>query len=222
MRYNLCVGLVLGVLVGLGSRTGASPGADTLQPVPVKQVKFDDRFWASKLKVYKERTIPHSWNYMGWNLRALRTAAGEKVKGDLNGTWDEANLHKFLETIAHALGVFPDAALEQRADEVIALLARVQRSDGYAHVYVLNAKKTPWDPVFQVEHRPDWLGGVSVIKGAKADGQPFLAIPFYALANRAKSSQEVWAAQRDFKPDPHWWLGELYRPYRPAPPAPRK
>ena len=66
--------------------------------------------------------------------------------------------------------------------------------------------------VFEVEHRPDFLGGVTVIKGRGANGEPVLAIPFYALANRGKSSQEVWVAEKDLKPDSSWWLSRLYRP----------
>lgn len=117
-------------------------------PVPVKQVRIDDTFWAPKLATYKRNTIPHSWQYMQWNLRALRAAAGEKVDGDLNNTWDEANLYKFLETAGHSLGVFPDKELERQADEIIALIARAQRPDGYAHAFVINSKKEPWDPGF--------------------------------------------------------------------------
>ena len=51
-----------------------------------------------------------------------------------------------------------------------------------------------------------------MVRGRTADNQPFLAIPFYALANREKSAQEVWIAQRGIKPIATWWLGSLYRP----------
>jgi DUF1680 family protein len=67
------------------------------------------------------------------------------------------------------------------------------------------------DPHFQIEHRPQWLGGVTVIRGQRADGRPFTAIPFYALANRAPSSQEVWATQRGLRLNDSWWEGRLYR-----------
>jgi hypothetical protein len=65
---------------------------------------------------------------------------------------------------------------------------------------------------FQVEHRPELLGGVTAIEGTTAEGRKFLAIPFYALANRSKSAQEVWTPQRSLKPDNSWWTGRLYRP----------
>jgi uncharacterized protein len=66
-------------------------------------------------------------------------------------------------------------------------------------------------PKFEVERRPDFQGGVAVIKGIVTDGKPFLAVPFYALANRAKSTQEAWVTQSGLKLGNSWWLGQLYR-----------
>jgi hypothetical protein len=62
------------------------------------------------------------------------------------------------------------------------------------------------------EPRPNFLGGVTIIKASSTGGQPLLAVPFYTLANREKSTQEVWVRQQGFKPRQDWWLGELYRP----------
>lgn len=132
-------------------RTGnASPatGRDRARLLSLRNIRVTSPFWASKLEVYRQRTIPHSWQYMGWELRALKHAVGEPVDGDLNGTWGEANLHKFLETCAYSLAQFPDASLQQQTDEVIGLLGRVQQPDGYLHAYITNSGKPPWDPEF--------------------------------------------------------------------------
>jgi DUF1680 family protein len=85
---------------------------------------------------------------MQWELRALRKAAGQPVEGELNGTWGEANLYKFLETAADALAMARDRELEQRIDEIVALLAAGQQPDGYLHVYITNNRKPPWDPAW--------------------------------------------------------------------------
>jgi DUF1680 family protein len=76
-------------------------------------------------------------------------AAGEKTDGPFNGTWDEANLYKFLERIAHSLGMFPDAALEQKVGEIVELIGRAQRKNGYAHVFIINEGKP--DPAWWEE-----------------------------------------------------------------------
>jgi DUF1680 family protein len=122
--------------------------ATGLRLLPVSATKIEDAFWAPKLDIYRQRTIPHSWNYMGWELRALQKANGQAVQGDLNGTWGEANLHKFLETVGHSLALFPDPALERRVDDVVKLLAGAQQPDGYLHAFVTNSGKQPWDPGF--------------------------------------------------------------------------
>jgi len=127
---------------------GSSLSAARSQPVTLRQVKIEDRFWAPKLKVYREQTVPHSWQFMQVELRALQVAGGQSVAGELNGTWGEANLYKFLETAAESLALAPDAALERRVNEVVALVAGAQQPDGYVHAFVTNSKKTPWDPDF--------------------------------------------------------------------------
>jgi DUF1680 family protein len=74
----------------------------------------------------------------------------------------------------------------------------------------------PINPQFETEHRPEFLGGVTVIKGKTTEGRPFLAIPFYALANRGKSSQVVWLPQKGKKENLTGWKDELYRQLDPS------
>ncbi|MHB8971205.1 MAG: glycoside hydrolase family 127 protein [Pirellulaceae bacterium] len=109
---------------------------------------MDGPFWSPKLRVIKERSIPHSWQYVEGEILALRRAGGEQVNGDPNGTWGEANLYKVLETVAYSLAIFPDPELEKEMDAIIAQVAAAQRADGYVHAYVTNAGKMPWDPAF--------------------------------------------------------------------------
>lgn len=128
----------------------ASPApmsADRLRTVGVKNVQING-FWNDRLRACIDQFIPHAWQYMTNEIRAVRKAAGEKVDGELNGTWGEANLFKFLETIAYSLAISPDPALEKRADDLIALLGRAQQPDGYVHAHIVNSKKPKWDPGF--------------------------------------------------------------------------
>lgn len=131
------------MLTGAMSSTG---GAEPIGPLPLRDVQLADGFWRDRLTVYRQHTIPHSWAYMGWEIRALRKANGMPFEGDLNGTWGEATLHKLLETIAYAQAIEPEAQLKTRADEIIRLLAGAQQPDGYLHAYITNNGKTPWDP----------------------------------------------------------------------------
>jgi uncharacterized protein len=143
-----CVASSAVAAAGLPGRVHLQERKSNLVPAQVGSVEIGDSFWAPKLKVYRERTIPHSWFYMQWEMRALRKAAGQAVEGELNGTWGEANLHKFLETVAYSLAQQRDPLLEERVDEVIELLAAGQQPDGFLHVYITNNNKLPWDPAF--------------------------------------------------------------------------
>ena len=131
---------------------GASAAsADRPAPVrllPLKNIRVDDAFWSLRLRTYTEKTIPHSWQYMAWELRALRHANGLPVDGELNCTWGEANLYKFIETCAYSLAMHPDSELEKKIDDVIALVAGAQRPDGYVHAYITNSGKPAWDRDF--------------------------------------------------------------------------
>ena len=127
---------------------GSSLAPARSQPATLRQVRIEDRFWAPKLKVYREQTVPHSWQFMQGELGALQAAGGQSVAGELNGTWGEANLYKFLETAANSLALVPDAELERHVNEVAALVAGAQQPDGYVHAFVTNSKKIPWDPDF--------------------------------------------------------------------------
>jgi len=78
----------------------------------------------------------------------------------------------------------------------------------------------PHDPKFRAEHKPDLLGGVTVIKGTARDGREITAIPYYAWDHREPGEMAVWVRQdgksRQPDPDDPSWEGKLYRPLDPA------
>jgi DUF1680 family protein len=74
----------------------------------------------------------------------------------------------------------------------------------------------PQDPKFVAEHRPDLLGGVTVITGEAKDGRKITAVPYYAWDHRLPGEMIGWVAQdgKTAKPDPSdtAWKDKLYRP----------
>ena len=71
------------------------------------------------------------------------------------------------------------------------------------------------DPKFEAKYRADLFGGVVVVSGKTAEGKPFTAIPFYVLANRERSNQEVWLPQQGKTESRQGWEGRLYRQWQP-------
>lgn len=78
----------------------------------------------------------------------------------------------------------------------------------------------PHDPQFTAEHRPDLLGGVTVVKGTARDGRAITAVPYYAWDHRQPGEMIVWVRQdgkpRTPPPAGPEWSGKLYRPLDPA------
>ena len=74
----------------------------------------------------------------------------------------------------------------------------------------------PADPSWTVEHRPELLGGVTVLRSTAASGS-FTAVPLYVWDNRLAGKMAVWLRQAG-KPvnyDITGWDGLLYREYNP-------
>jgi DUF1680 family protein len=111
------------------------------QPVPFTAVELTDRLWSSRQRVVRERTVPFLYRQMEkiGTFEALDVTA---PPGPLafpyrkNGTstsvmyWD-SDIAKWIESASYTLATRPDPALEARIDEVIALIAKAQRPDGY-------------------------------------------------------------------------------------------
>lgn len=68
----------------------------------------------------------------------------------------------------------------------------------------------PETPAFSTDHWADMLGGVGVIRW-QDEGRNMLAIPYYAMANRHVSKQNVWLRQAGKKDAPAGWDNKLYR-----------
>ena len=75
------------------------------------------------------------------------------------------------------------------------------------------------DPKFETEHRPDLLGGVTVIRCVDRTGRRLTAVPYYAWDHREAGDMAVWVRQdgksRTPEVDDPSWEGKLYRPLDP-------
>lgn len=115
------------------------------QPVPLIDVRVNDSFWAPKLKVYREKTIPHSWQYVKNEIEDNEIAAGWKnLKRGEDTPWNQANLHKVMETAAYALAQESNPDLDRHLDAIIAAIAAAQQTNGYCNALITARNKTPW------------------------------------------------------------------------------
>ena len=71
-------------------------------------------------------------------------------------------------------------------------------------------------PDFTTRFDASLLGGVEVITANKQGGGTLTFVPFYSLANRAKSWQRVWIQQEGKMVREEGWADRLYREYCPS------
>jgi DUF1680 family protein len=129
--------------VSLVVPSGAAIGA--LRPLDAGAISVRGGFWAERLKINRERTIPHGFEQLkaAGNLHNLRLAAGAQGSYQALGVmfdgpfpFLDSDVYKWLEAVGWELGRAPDPDLGRTADEVIGLVAAAQRPDGYINSFV--------------------------------------------------------------------------------------
>ncbi|MBN1670179.1 MAG: glycoside hydrolase family 127 protein [Kiritimatiellae bacterium] len=120
----------------------ASSPHSALRSVGLTDVKWTTGFWADRFAQCRDATLPHLYARMddpeiGHALTNFRIAAGE-LAGEFAGVhWQDGWVYKWLEAAAAVYGVNPDPELDRSMDAIIALIAKVQRPDGYIHTEVI-------------------------------------------------------------------------------------
>lgn len=117
-----------------------------IHEVLLTHVTIHDAFWSARQRLMIDKTLP----YMEKILRdevpdAAKSHAIENFRiaaGDAEGTFygmvfQDSDVAKWLEAVSYSLAVKPDNALEKRMDEVIDIISRAQRPDGYLDTYFI-------------------------------------------------------------------------------------
>src|SRR5262245_15951098 len=105
-------------------------------------VRWPTGLWADRFETCRASMVPTMDRLMDGTrqshfLENFRIAAG-LTKGRHRGPpWNDGDLYKWLEAAAAVYAVTRDGALDKRMDEVIAIVAKAQRADGYLHTPVL-------------------------------------------------------------------------------------
>ena len=124
--------------------SGVLPAKSRLRPVDGAGVSVLNGFWGERLRVNRERTIPHGFAQLqaAGTLHNLRLVAGAdgryRAEADTGGAllpFLDSDVYKWLEAAGWELGRADDPALRAAADEAIAVVARAQRPDGYLNSF---------------------------------------------------------------------------------------
>jgi len=112
-----------------------------------KSVSLKEGFWTKKLKVNREASLCFAFEMLerSGNFDNLRIAAG-LIQGNYRGyVFLDSDIYKWLEAVAWEMSKEPNQDLLAMADQAIALIATVQRPDGYINSYVQTREvPEPW------------------------------------------------------------------------------
>jgi len=122
-----------------------------IQPVAFTQVQVSDNFWAPKIRVNAEVTIPYTLEQCRKTgridnfRRAAHTIPGDSMT---EYTFDDTDLYKVIEGASYGLQVKKNPALEQYLDSLIAIIGAAQEKDGYLYTF----------RTVQAAHPHAWIG----------------------------------------------------------------
>lgn len=138
LTYFCLVLLSVGVL-GTGCNSRAARDGYPIQRVSHENVNLHDGFWAERLEVNREVTLPHIMAKLRQTerIRNFERAAAGSGQFCTRYPFDDTDAYKLIEAASYELARNPDPALEQRVDSLIATIAAAQQPDGYIYSYAV-------------------------------------------------------------------------------------
>ncbi|MEM3715596.1 MAG: glycoside hydrolase family 127 protein [Candidatus Bathyarchaeia archaeon] len=123
--------------------TTRSPYA-LLRPVPIEKVRLEDTFWAPRLRLVQEVTLPTQYRLLEETGRIFnfRRASG-KEKGAFRGLYfNDSDVYKWIEASAFSYAYNKDERILDMAISVINEVIAAQDEDGYINTYFTFERKS--------------------------------------------------------------------------------
>ena len=121
--------------------TSNSPYAK-LEGMDIDAVKLTDGFWAERFEVCKNSMVPHMLaNYMdsaiSHSFTNFQIAAGIKKGNHIGPPFHDGDFYKILEGLIMIYAVTEDPNIDRQLDQIISIIGKTQRDDGYIHTPVI-------------------------------------------------------------------------------------
>ena len=110
----------------------------------LRKIQIEDGFWSHQQKLMTDTVIPYQEKILNDEIPGaekshaianFKIAAGLE-DGEFYGmVFQDSDVAKWLEGAAYSLCIKKDPALEQRMDEMIAIIEKAQQPDGYLNTY---------------------------------------------------------------------------------------
>jgi DUF1680 family protein len=120
--------------------TSQSPHAK-MHMVGIGDVKWNGGLLGERFEVCRTTMIPHMWNIFkddteshAWSNFLIAAGLGRGRDGKFHGPpFNDGDFLKWVEALAQIYAVTRDPKIDAQMDEIIAVVAKAQREDGYLH-----------------------------------------------------------------------------------------
>jgi DUF1680 family protein len=131
-----------------------------IQPVTFNHVHVHDQFWAPRIDINADITIPYVLQKCREQGRIdnFLKAAGKKDPTNITEyPFDDTDIYKLIEGASYSLQVKPNPSLERSIDTLIGIIADAQEPDGYLYTFrtMKPQKLHPWIGAKRWEKDPD-------------------------------------------------------------------
>ena len=112
-----------------------------LKTIDINDCRWTEGFWANKLKAAHDVMIPNLGRLMDdpeiiHAYSNFKVAAGLE-EGEFRGwSFTDGDFYKYVEALAYEYAMTKDEKINQQMDEIIAVIAKAQRPDGYIHTKI--------------------------------------------------------------------------------------
>jgi len=111
----------------------------------IDAVHWTNGFWGERYSVFKDTMILSMWKTLNnpdlsHSYRNFEVAAGVCPGEHVGPPFHDGDFYKFFEGVASVYAQTKDPKLDKMMDEIIAVIAKVQRQDGYIHTPVIIAE----------------------------------------------------------------------------------
>ena len=139
---SACVRVIAMLSFGFSALANDARPYAKVEPLAPGEARWTTGFWGDRFELCRTQMIPGMERLMeGTNythfLRNFEIAAG-LAEGRYRGApFNDGDFYKWMEAAIASLAVKKNPELEGRLDEIIAIIAKAQRGDGYLHTHVL-------------------------------------------------------------------------------------
>lgn len=122
-----------------------------LTQVSFNLVKLEDNFWKPRLNIQSQTLVPYAFNQTWPAVENLQKTAqflqGDTTELPFPHRYIASDLYKTMEGAAYILMNNPDSELERKMDEIIEIISKAQKEDGYlyeAHITGVSKNHDHW------------------------------------------------------------------------------